>query len=125
MKINFHLPLPGQPQLSEVRAWRAPVLTEQANQAIYVQIDEWIDRYGTNIFVVNEITGRMYAEIGGKLHSIPEIASHRHQEEPALMPGMISKTRPVLGNEHWGRNPFRKSLLHGNAREPSQHKLLG
>ena len=28
----------------------------------------------------------MYAEVGGKLHSIPEIASHRHQREPALMP---------------------------------------
>ena len=61
-------------------------LTEQANQAIYIQIDEWIDRYGTNIFVVDEITGRMYAEIGGKLHSIPEIASHWCQEEPALTP---------------------------------------
>ena len=28
----------------------------------------------------------MYAEVGGKLHSIPEIASHWCQEEPALMP---------------------------------------
>ena len=28
----------------------------------------------------------MYAKIGGKLHSIPEIASHRDQEEPALSP---------------------------------------
>ena len=42
--------------------------------------------YGMNIFVVDEITGRMYAEVGGKLHSILEIASHQHQEEPALMP---------------------------------------
>ena len=41
--------------------------------------------YGMNIFVVDEITGRMYAKVGGKLHSIPKIASHRHQEEPALM----------------------------------------
>ena len=84
--MNFHLPLPGQPRLTDVRAWRAPTLTEQGNKAIYVQIDEWINMYGTNIFVVDEITGRMYAEVGGKLHSIPEIASHRHQEEPALMP---------------------------------------
>ena len=61
-------------------------MTKQGNQAIYVQIDEWINRYETNIFVVDEITGRMYAEIRGKLHSIPEIASHRCQEKPALMP---------------------------------------
>ena len=39
-----------------------------------------------NIFIVDEITGRMYAEKGGELHSIPEIASHQHQEEPVLMP---------------------------------------
>ena len=39
-----------------------------------------------NIFVVDEITSRMYAEVGGKLHSIPEIASHWHQEEPSRMP---------------------------------------
>ena len=69
-----------------MHAWRAPTLTEQGNKAIYVQIDEWVNMYGTNIFVVDKITGRMYAEVGGKLHSIPEIASHQHQEEPALMP---------------------------------------
>ena len=59
VKMNFHLPLPGQPHLTDVRAWRAPALTKQGNQAIYVQIDEWVNRYGTNIFVVDEITGRI------------------------------------------------------------------
>ena len=87
VKMNFHLSLPRQPRLTDKHAWRAPALTKQGNQAIYVQIDEWINRYETNIFVVDEITGRMYAKIGGKLHSIPEIASHRCQEEPALTPG--------------------------------------
>ena len=86
VKMNFHLPLPRQPQLTDMHAWRAPALTKQGDQAIYIQIDEWINRYEMNIFVVDEITGRMYAEIGGKLHLIPEITSHRHQEEPALMP---------------------------------------
>ena len=86
VKMNFHLPLPGQPHLTDVHAWKAPALTKQGNKAIYVQIDEWVNMYRMNIFVVDEITGRMYAEVGGKLHSIPEIASHRHQEEPALMP---------------------------------------
>ena len=86
VKMNFHLPLPGQPCLTDVHVWRAPTLTEQGNKAIYAQIDEWVNMYGTNSFVVDEITGRMYTEVGVKLHSIPEIASHRHQEEPALMP---------------------------------------
>ena len=84
VKMNFHLPLNGQPHLTDVRAWRAPTLTEQGNKAIHIQIDGWVNMYGTNIFVVDEITGRMYAEVGGKLHLIPEIASHQHQEEPAL-----------------------------------------
>ena len=64
VKMNFHLPLPGQPRLTDVHAWRVPALTEQGNKAIYVQIDEWVNMYGTNIFVVDEITGRMYAEVG-------------------------------------------------------------
>ena len=104
VKMNFHLPLPRQPWLTDVHAWRAPALTEQGNQAIYIQIDEWINRYETNIFVVDQIIGRMYAEIGGKLHSIPEIASYRHQEEPALMPrtdkqDQTSAREQALGEE--------------------------
>ena len=31
VKINFHLPLPGQPCLTDVHAWRVPALTEQGN----------------------------------------------------------------------------------------------
>ena len=54
--------------------------------------------------MVDEITGRMYAKEGGKLHSIPEIASHWHQEEPALMPktdeqDQASAREQALGEE--------------------------
>ena len=55
VEINFHLPIPGQPRLIDVRAWRAPALTEQGNQAIYIEIDEWVNRYEMNIFIVDEI----------------------------------------------------------------------
>ena len=104
VEINFHLPLPGQPHLTDVHAWRVPALTEQGNRAIYVQVDEWVNRYGMNIFVVDEITDRMYAEVGDKLHSIPEIASHRYQEEPARMPktdeqDQMSAREQALGEE--------------------------
>ena len=110
VKMNFHLPLPGQPRLTDVHTWRAPTLTEQGNKAIYVQIDEWVNMYGTNIFVVDEITGRMYAEVGGKLHSIPDIASHRCQEEPALTPrtdeqDQTSAREQALGEELVGQTP--------------------
>ena len=102
-----------------MHAWRAPALTKQGNQAIYVQIDERINRYEMNIFVVDEITGRMYTKIGGKLHSIPEIASHRHQEEPALMPGtdkqdQISARERALGKESVSASPYYRGT-HGNS----------
>ena len=31
VEVNFHLPLPGQPCLTDVHAWRAPALTKQGN----------------------------------------------------------------------------------------------
>ena len=38
---DFYLPLIGQPKISEVRAWGAPVCTEQENPGIYIQANEW------------------------------------------------------------------------------------
>ena len=32
VKMNFHLPLPGQPWLTDVHAWRVPALTEQGTK---------------------------------------------------------------------------------------------
>ena len=40
-ETDFYLPLIGQPRISEVHAWRAPVRTEQGNPGIYIQADEW------------------------------------------------------------------------------------
>ena len=33
---DFYLPLLGQPRISEVRPWRAPLRTEQGNPGIYI-----------------------------------------------------------------------------------------
>ena len=81
---DFYLPLIGQPRISEVRAWRAPVRTEQGNPGIYIQADEWQEIYGGNIFVVDEVTGRMYVLRGDTLERIPEVASHRRRDELSL-----------------------------------------
>ena len=85
---DFYLPLIGQPRISEVRAWRAPVRTEQGNPGIYIQADEWQETYGGNIFVVDEVTGRMYALRGDTLERIPEVASRRRRDElsPSVAP---------------------------------------
>ena len=73
---NFYLPLGGQPRISERKSWRAPIVTEQGNPGIYVQIDEWLPLYKGNIYVVDEVTGRMYLAKGGHLMRIAETASH-------------------------------------------------
>ena len=65
--MDFYLPLGGQPRISERKSWRAPIVTEQGNPGIYVQIDEWLPLYKSNIYVVDEITGRMYLSKGEHL----------------------------------------------------------
>ena len=85
---DFYLPLLGQPRISEVRAWRAPVRTEQENPGIYIQADEWQEAYGGNVFVVDEVTGQMYVLRGDALERIPEVASRRRRDElsPSVTP---------------------------------------
>ena len=78
---DFYLPLIGQPRISEVRAWRVPVRTEQGNPGIYIQADEWQETYRGNVFVVDEVTGRMYVLRGDTLERIPEVASRRRRDE--------------------------------------------
>ena len=102
--MDFYLPLIGQPRISEVHTWRAPVRTEQGNPGIYIQADEWQETYGGNIFVVDEMTGRMYVLRGDTLERIPEVASHRRRDELGLsvtphVPGeSVGLQTPAIGN---------------------------
>ena len=85
---DFYLSLIGQPRISEVHTWRAPVHTEQGNPGIYIQADEWQETYRGNVFVVDEVTGRMYVLRGDTLERIPEVASHKRRDEhsPSVTP---------------------------------------
>ena len=69
---DFYLPLGGQSRISERKSWRAPIVTEQGNPGIYVQIDEWLPLYKGNIYVVDEVMGRMYLAKGEHLMWIAE-----------------------------------------------------
>ena len=84
LEMDFYLPLPGQPRITELHSWRAPIRMEQGNEGIYVRIDEWKDTYGTNVYVIDEVTGRIYADIGGDLKRIQVICSHRKRDEKEL-----------------------------------------
>ena len=81
---DFYLPLGGQPRISERKSWRAPIVTEQGNPGIYVQIDEWLPLYKGNIYVVDEVTGRMYLAKREHLMRIAETASHRPFQDHEL-----------------------------------------
>ena len=92
---DFYLPLVGQPRISERKSWRAPIVTEQGNPGIYVQIDEWLPLYKGNIYVVDEVTGRMYLAKGEHLMRIAETASHSPFRDHEL-----SMSRHVPEKEH-------------------------
>ena len=81
---DFYLPLGGQPRISERKSWRAPIVTEQGNPGIYVQIDEWLPLYKGNIYVVDEVTGRMYLSKGEHLMRIAETVSHHPFQDHEL-----------------------------------------
>ena len=81
---DFYLPLGGQPRISERKSWRVPIVTEQGNPGIYVQIDEWLPLYKGNIYVVDEVTGRMYLAKGEHLMRIAETASHHPFQDHEL-----------------------------------------
>ena len=59
-------------------------MTEQGNPGIYVQIDEWLPFYKGNIYVVDEVTGRMYLSKGKHLMRIAETASHHPFQDHEL-----------------------------------------
>ena len=92
---DFYLPLGGQPRISERKSWRAPIVTEQGNPDIYVRIDEWLPLYKGNIYVVDEVTGRMYLSKGEHLMRIAETASHCPFQDHEL-----SISRHVPEREH-------------------------
>ena len=81
---DFYLPLGGQPRISERKSWRAPIVTEQGKPGIYVQIDEWLPLYKGNIYVVDEVTSRMYLSKGKHLMRIAETASHHPFQDHEL-----------------------------------------
>ena len=94
---DFYLPLGGQPRISERKSWKAPIVTEQGNPGIYVQIDEWLPLYKGNIYVVDDVTGRMYLSKGKHLMRIAETASHHPFQDHEL-----SMSRHIPEREYFG-----------------------
>ena len=113
---DFYLPLGGQPRISERKSWRAPIVTEQGNPGIYVQIDEWLPLYKSNIYVVDEITGRMYLSKGEHLMRIAETASHHPFQDHEL-----SISRHVPEKEY----PDQEEQMPSRGQEPELGRERG
>ena len=79
-----------------------------------MQIEEWLVLYQTNLFVVDEITGRMYACRGERLEVIPEMASHRPMEDHELS---ASKNVPEKEDGRIHPPPTREDIIVGRSRE--------
>ena len=79
-------------------------MTEQGNPGIYVQIDEWLRLYKGNIYVVDEVTGRMYLSKGEHLMWIAETASHRPFQDHELSMSRHIPEREFLGER--GQEPL-------------------
>ena len=73
-------------------------MTEQGNPGIFVQIDEWLPLYKGNIYVVDEVTGRMYLAKGGHLMRMAETASHGPFQDHEL-----SMSRHIPEREYVGQ----------------------
>ena len=63
-----------------------------------MQIDEWLPLYNGNIYVVDEVTGRMYLSKGEHLMQIAETASHHPFQDHEL-----SMSRHIPEWEHLGQ----------------------
>ena len=110
---DFYLPLTGQPRISQMRSWRGPVTTEQGNPGIYVQIDEWLPLYKGNVYVVDEVTGRMYLSKKSHLMRIPEMASHRPMQDHELSVSRHipeRETDPTPRNGGWAETTIPSNL---------------
>ena len=85
-------------------------MTEQGNPGIYVQIDEWLPLYKGNIYVVDEVTGRMYLSKGEHLMWIAETASHCpfQDHESSMSDISLNGSTLVKGAKNYPRGQDRK-----------------
>ena len=78
--------------------------TEQGNPGIYIQVNEWQETSGGNVFVVDEVTGQMYVLRGNTLERIPEVASRRRRDDlcqsvtPHITEESAGLRTPAVGN---------------------------
>ncbi|MCG8625544.1 MAG: hypothetical protein MJE68_26540, partial [Proteobacteria bacterium] len=65
---DLYLPLEEGVALTQMVAWKVPMKSPGGNPMIEMFLDRWQDKYGTNIFFIDEVTGEIYVKRDGALH---------------------------------------------------------
>ncbi|MCG8623945.1 MAG: hypothetical protein MJE68_18390, partial [Proteobacteria bacterium] len=58
--------------MTQMVAWKTHTKSPEGNPMVEMFLDRWQDKYGTNIFLVDEVTGEIYIKRDGALYKIEE-----------------------------------------------------
>ena len=96
---DWFLPVKGNPRLSEVFYGYADSLSLDNNSMVLVELNEFIYRYGTPIYAVDRVNGKMYCTFKGGYKLINERAMLQPQYSFTTSLGSESiSTQPLYMN---------------------------
>ena len=87
---DLYLKLEGGVAMTQLLAWKIPAKSPEGNELVEVYIPQWQDKYNTNVYVADTITGQMYVTRGDKYVAIDEKCA----------------TSPIVGEEIMSTTPM-------------------
>ena len=78
--------------LTQMVAWHVPDKSPAGNPMVEMLLDDWRDKYGSNISNVDMVTGQIFVKKGVELREIPERCSLK-----PLVGGVPMSTTPQAG----------------------------
>ena len=89
---DLYLPLGDGLALTQMVAWHVPDKSPEGNPMVEMLLDDWRDKYGSNIYNVDMVTGQIFVKKGIELREIPEKCSFK-----PLVGGVPMSTTPQAG----------------------------
>ena len=87
---DLYLKLEGGVAMTQLLAWKIPAKSPEGNELVEVYIPQWQDKYNTNVYVADTITGQMYVARENKYVAIDEKCA----------------TSPIVGEEIMSTTPM-------------------
>ena len=101
---DWFLPVIGSPRISEVFYGYSDSLSLDHNPMVLVELKEFIQRYGTPIYAIDRVNGKMYHTFEGCYKLINEKAMLQPQYSLPTFLGSESGYYPTLLYEHTTKN---------------------